>query len=176
MRVWAETQLTNITGLRLEALTNPNLMYGGPGLLGRGLFHLKEFTVEAYALNEPAVTNKIKFRRAVADRSAPGMSITNAIDGNSEKGGWTPCETPDHQNENHVAAFECEEPFGFPGGTRLAISMDEKFEKAKEGPGDKETKLPAHMLGCFRLSVTTNEGPSSVETLTLATQSADGSR
>src|SRR5207249_9219096 len=47
MRVWVETQLTNITGFRLEALTNPNLMYGGPGLLGKGSFLVKEFTVEA---------------------------------------------------------------------------------------------------------------------------------
>src|ERR1051326_2406620 len=36
MRVWAETQLTNITGFRLEALTNANLMYSGPGLMGKG--------------------------------------------------------------------------------------------------------------------------------------------
>jgi mono/diheme cytochrome c family protein len=164
MRVWADTHLTNITAFRLEALTNPNLMYGGPGLLGRGVFHLKEFTVEAYPLTNPTVTNKIKFRRAIADRSAPGMSITNAIDGNSEKGGWTPCATPDHKNENHVAVFECAEPFGFPEGTRLAITMDEKF--------DKETKLPAHMLGCLRLSVSTNAGAFSVETLTVAQRKA----
>src|SRR6266566_1364384 len=48
MRVWTETHLTNISGFRLEALTNANLMYSGPGLLGRGVFQLKEFTVEAY--------------------------------------------------------------------------------------------------------------------------------
>jgi len=112
MRVWADTQLTNITGFRLEALTNANLMYNGPGLLGRGVFQLKEFTVEAYAVNNPTVTNKIKFRRAVADMSAPGMNITNAIDGNVKKGGWTPCANPDHKNENHVAVFECDQPFG----------------------------------------------------------------
>jgi mono/diheme cytochrome c family protein len=164
MRVWADTHLTNITGFRLEALTNPNLMYGGPGLLGRGVFHLKEFTVEAYPLTNPTVTNKIKFRRAIADRSAPGMNITNAVAGNSEKGGWTPCATPDHKNENHVAVFECEEPFGFPEGTRLAISMDEKF--------DKESKVLSYMLGCFRLSVTTNPGPLAVEPLTSAQRKA----
>jgi hypothetical protein len=171
MRVWADTHLTNITGFRLEALTNPNLMYGGPGLLGRGVFHLKEFTVEAYPLTNPTVTNKIKFRRAIADRSAPGMNITNAIDGNTNSGGWTPCATPDHKNANHVAVFECE-PFGFPEGTRLAIAMDEKFQREKEEPGDKNTKLPAHMLGCFRLSVTTNVDSLAVETLPPAQRKA----
>ena len=49
MRVWTETQLTNITGLRLELLTNPNLMYGGPGLLGKGSVFVKEFEAEARA-------------------------------------------------------------------------------------------------------------------------------
>src|SRR5262249_55413606 len=38
MRVWVDTDLTNVTGFRLEALTNPNLMYGGPGEVGKGSF------------------------------------------------------------------------------------------------------------------------------------------
>ena len=76
MRVWTETDLTNITGLRLEALTNANLMYNGPGLLGRGSFLIKEFSVEAYAANNPTVTNKIKFHRAEADMEAPGFAVT----------------------------------------------------------------------------------------------------
>ena len=44
MRVWTETDLTKITGFRLEALTNPNLISGGPGLIGKGNFIVKEFT------------------------------------------------------------------------------------------------------------------------------------
>src|SRR5262249_34942330 len=84
MRVWLDTPLTNITGFRLEALTNANLAYNGPGVLGKGSFLVKEFTVEAYAQSNPTVTNKIKFRRALADAEAPGFSITNAIDGNTD--------------------------------------------------------------------------------------------
>ena len=168
MRVWTETQLTNITGFRLEALTNANLMYGGPGLLGRGVFNLKEFTVEASALNNPTETNKIKFRRAVADQEVSGLEVTNAIDGNSDKPGWTPARTPDRANQNHVAVFECEGTFGFPGGTRLLITMDERFDYEKESNADKQSKLGAHMLGCFRLSITTNPAPFVVETLTAA--------
>jgi hypothetical protein len=168
MRIWIETQLTNISGFRLEALTNSNLMYGGPGLLGKGVFHLKEFSVEAYALNNPTVTNKIKFRRAMADQEAPGLGITNAIDGVSEKGGWTPARTPDRRNQNHQAVFECDAPFGFPGGTRLLITLDQKFEKEKDGPVDKDSKVAAHTLGCFRLSATTNPAPLAVETLSSA--------
>ncbi len=159
MRLWVDTHATNITGFRLEALTNANLVYGGPGLLGKGNFLLKEFTVEAYAIDHPTVTNKIKFRRALADQEAPGFSITNAIDGVTDKGGWCPAVTPDRRNQNHCAVFECE-PFGFPGGTRLLITLHETF--------DGESKLDGHMLGCFRLSTTTNAGPLAVDPLSAA--------
>src|SRR4029077_8974484 len=72
MRVWVETPLTNITGFRLEGLTNNNLMYGGPGQAGQGSFLVKEFVVEASPLENPATTNKVKFHRALADAEAPG--------------------------------------------------------------------------------------------------------
>src|SRR2546423_4105151 len=54
----------------------------------------------------PATTNKIKFRRAEADMEASGFSITNAIDGKTDKGGWTAAITPEHRNECHEAVFE----------------------------------------------------------------------
>jgi hypothetical protein len=157
MRITTETQLTNITGFRLEALTNANLIFGGPGLEGKGTFLLKEFVVEACALADPTVTNKIKFRRALADQEAPGFGITNAIDGNTDKGGWCPAVTPDRRNQVHRAVFECETPIGFPGGTRLFFTLHEKF--------DKETKLECHNLGCLRLSATTDATPLKVDPL-----------
>jgi hypothetical protein len=167
LRITAETELTNITGFRLEALVNPNLMYGGPGLMGKGSIFLREFTVEAYALTNATVTNKIKFTRAVADMEAPGFSITNAIDGEAEKGGWTPSKTPDHRNQNHTAVFECAEPFGFPGGTKLVINLAQDFKSGEHGL-DKESGLECHMIGCVRVSVTTNAGPLNVDPLTPA--------
>jgi hypothetical protein len=85
LRIVAQTELTNITGLRLEALVNPNLIYGGPGLLGKGSFLVREFTVQIQSLKDSALTNTIKFRRATADLESPGFSITNAIDGDMER-------------------------------------------------------------------------------------------
>jgi mono/diheme cytochrome c family protein len=164
MRVWVDTELTNITALRLETLTNPNLMYGGPGLLGKGVFVLREFTVEAYAINNPTVTNKINFARAVADMELPAFPIKNAIDGNLDKGGWVPSNTPDHRNENHYAVFECDKPIGFPGGTRMLITLHQKFDLEEE----KEHKIETVMLGCFRVSALTNASPTKVDTLSPA--------
>ena len=108
-------------------------------------------------LENPTVTNQIKFRRALADAEAPGFGVTNAIDGNTDKGGWTPTTTPDCRNQNHWAAFECDEPFGFAGGTRLLITVHQGF--------DNDTKLDCHMLGCLRLSATTDAGPFSINPL-----------
>src|SRR5438128_1752094 len=156
--VWVDTALTNITGFRLEALLHPNLPYGGPGLVGKGSFLLKEFTCETYALHNPTVTNQVKFRRALADMEAPGFSITNAIDGGTEKGGWTAATVPVRRNTEHRAVFECAEPIaGFPGGTRLHIAIYQKHGSGDGHSGelDKETKLDCHTLGRFRLSATT---------------------
>lgn len=166
LRIWIDTNLTNVTGFRLEALTNPNLMYGGPGEVGKGGFLLKEFTAETYALENPTVTNKIKFRRAVADAEAPGFGVTNAIDGNTEKGGWTPCTTPDHRNENHYAVFECEEPVNLSGGVRLMITLHQTFNGDDKNHGlDVDSKLDCHLLGSFRLSATTDPVPLAADPL-----------
>jgi hypothetical protein len=151
MHVSVDTPFTNITGFMLEAITNANLMYGGPGQTGRGGFLVKEFTLEAWALENPTETNKVKFRRALADLEAPGFAATNAIDGNTDKGGWSPTVTPEHRNENHCAIFECDQPVGFPGGTHLQFAIHQTF--------DDQTKLDCHMLGSFRLSATTNTDP-----------------
>ena len=86
MRVWAETQATNLTGFRLEALANANLVYGGPGLTGKGTFLLKEFTVEASPLHHPTVTNQVKFRRALADQEAPGFEVAKTIERENRQG------------------------------------------------------------------------------------------
>jgi len=163
-RIWVDTQETNITGFRLEALTNPNLMYGGPGLVGKGSFFVKEFSVDAYAINNPTVTNKIKFRRAEADMEAPGFAITNAIDGKTDKGGWTPTLTVDHRNQPHRAVFECEETFGFPGGTRMEIVINQTK--------GEDAKLDSYMIGCVRVSMTSNAGPLKVDPLTPAQRKA----
>jgi uncharacterized protein DUF1549/uncharacterized protein DUF1553/cytochrome c len=169
MRLWIDTKLTNITAFRLEALTNANLMYGGPGEVGKGSFLVKEFTAETYALDNPTTTNKIKFQRALADMEAPGFAATNAIDGNSEKGGWTPTTIPAHRNENHYAIFECAEPVNLNGDTRLLITLHQSFNGDDKNKGlDVDSKLDCHLLGSLRLSATTDPVPTIADPLSPA--------
>ncbi len=160
-RVWVDAPPPNITGFRLEVLMDPNLPYGGPGLMRKGSWLLKEFTCEAYAATNASVTNKIKFRRVLADAEAPGFGITNTIDGNTGKGGWTASVLPVLMNTEHRAVFECAEAIPeFPGGTRLQFTIYQKH--------DKESELDCHTFGRFRLSATTNAGPLKVDPFTVA--------
>jgi cytochrome c553 len=169
--VWFDTALTNITGFRVEALLHPNLPHGGPGLTARGSFLIRELTAEAYAIKNPTVTNVVKFRRAYASAEAPGFAVTNAIDGNTEKGGWTASAVPVERNREARAVFECAEPLaGFEGGTRIKISVHQKHST---GEGwqiipDKDTGLDCHTLGRFRVSATTTPAPLSADPLTPA--------
>jgi hypothetical protein len=167
--VWVDTTLTNITGFRVEAMMHPNLPYGGPGLVAKGSWLLKEFTAEAYAITNATVTNKIVFRRALADMEAPGFAVSNAIDGNTEKGGWTAATVPIRRNSEHRAVFECTEPIaGFPGGTRLKFVVYQKHSNGDghSGAADAESKLDCHTFGRFRISATTDPAPLTVDPLT----------
>ncbi len=158
-RVWIDEPRPNITGFRLEVLTDPNLPYGGPGLMKHGSWLLKEFTCEAYAATNASVTNKIRFRRALADAEAPGFGIAKAIDGNTGKAGWTASTLPVLQNTEHRAVFECAEEIPqFPGGTRLQFTIYQKHDG----------ELESHTLGRFRLSATTNAAPLKVDPFTPA--------
>jgi hypothetical protein len=163
-KIWVETQLTNLTGFRLEALLHPNLPYGGPGILGKGTFLLSEFIVEAYAAHEPTVTNKLRFSRALADAEAPGFSVTNAIDGETAKGGWATDFGPARRHHERRAVFECAEPLvGFPGGTKLVFTLYMR--------GLKDTQLDCATIGRIRLSATTHPGPLVVDPLTAGQRS-----
>ncbi len=160
-RVWIDNPPTNIIGFRLEVLNHPNLPYGGPGLMKTASWLLREFTAEVYAATNASVTNKIKFRRALASAEAPGFSITNAIDGRTDKGGWTASTLPVLKNAEQRAVFECAEPIpSFPGGTRLQFTIYQKH--------DGETGLDCHTFGRIRLSATTNAAPLNVDPLSVA--------
>ena len=168
-RVWIDNPPTNLTGFRLEVLTHPNLPYGGPGLVQKASWLLKEFTAEVYALTNATVTNQIKFRRAIASAEAPGFGITNAIDDKTDKGGWTASTLPVLKNQEQRAVFECAAPIpSFPGGTRLQFSV---YQKHTSGDGyngqlDSDSKLDCHTFGRFRLSATTNPIPLKVDPFT----------
>lgn len=170
LRVWVDVQETELTGLRIEAMTDGNLPFLGPGLEGLGEINLCEVTIDATPLREladpnagsatfQATTNRVQFRRAIADAWSEGGDPSRVIDGVLDADGWQTAFTKGRRNEERRIVLEAEKPFGFEGGTRLLITLWQK---------PKESKLSNHLIGRVRLSVTREKGPLQVDPLSPA--------
>ena len=147
--VTAKTNLKGITGFRLEAMTDPNLPYYGPGRADNGNFVLTEFTVEVSHDGTNASTNTIPvpLQNATADFSQPDFPVTAAIDGIlTNKIGWAVQDLPGRRNLSRQAVFETKDAVGFDDGTVLKFSLNQTYGTE-------------HTLGRFRLSVTTSPRP-----------------
>ena len=85
--VTARTDLTGITGVRLEVMNDPSLPATGPGRAPDGNFFLTDFEVEASPAERSADAQKILFKQAAADDSqrdsgdedAAGYSFKNLV-------------------------------------------------------------------------------------------------
>jgi hypothetical protein len=140
-----ETELTGITGLRLEVLPDSRLPSNGPGRAADGNFVLNELEVAAAPKGDPKQVTPVKLTNALADFSQDGYPVANATDGNTEEAGngWAVAPAT---GIVHCARFEAAQPVGGPGGTVLTIRMHHKFENA-------------WTLGRFRLSATRSPKP-----------------
>lgn len=137
--VVAETDVKQITSIRVEALTDESLPSTGPGRTPHGNFVLDEVKVTAAPKADDAKAVPIQWAGAEADFSQKGFDAAGAIDGNSATG-WAIDDASGHLNKNRVATFKIKEKVGFDGGTRLTITLSQRH-------GTK------HTLGRFRLSV-----------------------
>jgi len=125
--------LSDVTGLRLEALTDPSLG-GATGRATNGNFVLTEFEAEAGG-------RKIKLAAAEADYSQTSFEVARAIDDNPVTG-WA---VDGHsRKENRSALFIPVEPI-----TASVLIVRLRFE----------SEFAAHAIGRFRLSTTTIRDP-----------------
>jgi hypothetical protein len=146
----AHTDLQNITGVRLEVLTDPSLPHQGPGRQDNGNLHLSEFRVKTAPKNLQGTAKPIVLHKAAADFDQDGWTIAHAIDGNPR----TAWGIYPQVGKSHQAVFEMKEPVGFPGGTTLTFDLEQNH-----GGG--------HLIGRIRLSVTTRPRPASSTPQTL---------
>ena len=130
-----------VRAVRLEALADASLPKGGPGRQDNGNFHLSEF--ELWSGSE-----RISIQRATADFNQDGWTIAAAIDG-SEKTAWG---IHPQEGSSHVAIFVPKFPTKTTPGVGLRIVL-----KQRHGGG--------HLLGRFRLSVSTEASAELVELL-----------
>jgi hypothetical protein len=137
----AETDLKQITGIRLEALADPRLPQNGPGRSMDGNFVLTELELTAAPKSDPGQAQKVVLQNALADFSQEGFEVAKAIDNDRTGGnGWAVYPV---LGATHWATFEPKQPISFEGGTVLTFTLHQKFN-------DK-----AFSMGRFRISVTT---------------------
>jgi mono/diheme cytochrome c family protein len=150
------TDLVGMTGLRLEILSDETLPHGGPGRADNGNLHLSEVRVTARAKGTTEPGTPIKLKAAVADFDQSGWGIARAIDGDSATAwGIYPAV-----GQPHRAIFEFDQPAGLIHGTELTVELDQQH-----GSG--------HLIGRFRLAVTTGAAPLIAETQLLPTPITD---
>ncbi len=150
----AKTKLKNITGIRLELMTDHSLPRNGPGRSMEGAAWLSEFNIEAASLGQPEKFESLKIENATADFSAPNRSINLALDGNP-KTSWSPDAGAGIRNQDRRAVFPLQTPLaGSDNGTMLKISLSQK-----EFGGGAAERFEAPNIGRFRISLTTKPNP-----------------
>ncbi len=150
----AKTPLKNITGIRLELMTDHTLPRTGPGRSTQGVAWLSEFVAEAAPAAQADKLQPLKIGGATADFAALNNPINLAIDGNL-KTSWSIDAGPGLRNQDRRAVFALQTPLaGFDGGTLLKFSLSQK-----EFGGSAAERFEAPNIGRFRISVTTAPNP-----------------
>jgi mono/diheme cytochrome c family protein len=151
-KVTARTQLKNITGFKLEVLTDPNLPRGGPGRANDGNFILTDFSVDAAPAAKPDALSKVVLSDPTTDFERSDFPVKNVNDGNS-KTHWNGDAGPGRRNQDREIVFAASQPAGFDGGTILNFQVVQKFDETIDLRGGKPN------IGRFRISVTTAANP-----------------
>jgi hypothetical protein len=173
MRV--DTPLEQITGLRLELMTDPNLPCRGPGRSTTGTAALTEITVqtaprsEAAETTAPATPQDIKIASATASFNPAEQPLLPQFDDNSGQArvtgpiefafdgngltAWGTGAGPGRRNRAQEAVFQFDTPIAHPGGASLTIWL------RQDHGGWNSDDNQSHNLGRFRLSVTTAQQP-----------------
>lgn len=140
-----KTNLQGIRGVRLEALPQPGLPGGGPGLPQNGNFVITEIELEAASAGNPNEVKRIKLQNGKADFSQSGFAADQAVDGNTgDQKGWAISPLG---GMVHWATWETEQAVGTEASaTELTFTIHQKHNAAD------------HSLAHFRISVTTDQG------------------
>jgi hypothetical protein len=133
----------NITGFKLEALTDPSLPASGPGRAQNGNFVVNEIKATIAPQDDPSKVQALVLENASADFSQDKFNVAGAIDGNEETG-WA---VSPQFGKPHEAIFEIKDAAENDGGSILMITISQQYTDGK------------HVLGAFRLSVTDGDKP-----------------
>lgn len=140
----ADVPASEITAIRLEALTHPSLPLSGPGRGDTtGNFVLSEFELRAKPL-KPAGGAKddwhvVKLASAVADHAQEGFAAASAIDGSRATGWSIGTKVGSPHVDRELIVFPAE-PIKNAGGTRIEVVLRQQYPE------------PNLLIGRLRLS------------------------
>jgi hypothetical protein len=135
-----KTTQQNISGLRIEALTDESLPHSGPGRSeDTGNFVLTQIEGEAVPADGTKSTQKLKFAGAEATYEQAGYPIAAALGGNPRTG-WAVWQAPDKQKL--AATLTLAQPVGFAAGTEIHLRLHYESKANKQ-----------HTMGRFRVSL-----------------------
>ena len=144
-------EMPEITGLRLDVLTDEAFPAKGPGRADNGNFVLSEITatVADEAQAEPVT---LKFASARADHSQNDFGAAKVIDGVEDKTGWA---VAPQMGKDHFALFtladdSITEVAALEGPRQLTVRLSQQYEGSP------------HTIGKFRLSAVTGLDPESL--------------
>lgn len=138
--VMVETDLKNITALRIDALRHPTLPKNGPGRRAeRPNFVLTELTVAEHTAKD-AKTRPLVLKNAQANYHAKKFHPARAVDGNDATG-WA---IHSQFGKSHWATFQLAKPTSSQEHTRLTFVLKQNY-------GEQRT------IGRLRLSAMTGD-------------------
>ncbi len=143
-------EMTAITGLRLEVLTDESLFKRGPGRQDNGNLHLSEIKITAAALAQPETKMPVVIKTAKADFDQQGWTIQHALDNQSGSAWGIYPEI----GKPHHAVFEFAQPITQPGGVLITVTLEQLH-----GGG--------HLIGRPRVSFTSAAAPLPLEALAI---------
>ncbi len=167
----AEPKQMGLTGLRLEALLDKDLPFGGPGRSNLGTFAISEIGVDIKSPGSeewkpvPVINASADFvpsERLFTDVFSPREDrdkgkirklgpVSFLVDGD-ELLGWFPDRGPVLRHTESTAAFQFAEPLDVPEGTRMRIRMIQTHGGGKDG-------LETNQLGRVKFSFSQAERP-----------------
>jgi len=160
----AISPLDQISAVRLEMLTDPNLPHGGPGRSTDGTAALTEFKLQVAPADQPDAWRDVEWALATADGNPPEQELAAqyddrsgrrrvtgpigfAIDGDDTTA-WGTDLGPGRRNVPRHAVFQLAEPLTGASGSRLRVTLVQRH-----GGWNSDDNM-TNSIGRFRVSVT----------------------
>lgn len=114
-----QTRSTGITAVKVEALTHPSMVGGGPGRAANGNIGLSNIKLAATPAGG-GTPQPIKLVKAMAthEQNKTNLSVAAAIEG---KGGWA---VDGKLGKDHAAMFTFAEPLNLPTGSTISVTLE----------------------------------------------------